>query len=101
MPVQDLKTNDKYDYCVVLQDPKSGLDVEVFLTLDWPGSAYWSGGRYEPWSLEIVDDPTFEVGDAILCDGEDTIYTLTQKQISKAIQKATEQYWGNYSDTNE
>lgn len=88
----------QYDYCVILNDKASGLDVEVFLTLDWPGEAYWSGGRYEPWSLEVTTDPTFEVNCAVLCDGEDTVYNLSQKQTAKAIDIATKLYWEAYVD---
>ena len=95
MPITDLRHKETTDYCVTLQT-NLGFDVEVSLNLDWPGVSYWVGGRDEPWSLEVLSDPTFEIVSSVLCDGEDTPYNLSQKQVTKAIEIATEQYWETY-----
>ena len=95
MPVTDLKHKETTDYCVTLQT-NLGFDVEVSLNLDWPGNGYWVGGRGEPWSLEVLSEPTFEIVSSVLCDGEDTPYNLSQKQVAKALELATEQYWDTY-----
>ncbi len=97
MPITEMKAynQEKADYLVTL--PTSlGIEVEVQLNLDWPGDAVWSGGRSEPWSLGIIRNPTFEIVSSVLCDGEDTPYNLSQKQVAKALELATEQYWETY-----
>jgi len=99
MPVTELKEerqNWVETFCV--SDPKSGLDVEVVVSLDWPGDAYFSGGRGEAWSLEVLRDPTFAIESAVLCDGEDTFYNLSRSQVLKVLDMATEKYWETYTD---
>lgn len=78
----------------VVGDGTSDFDAEYFFEMDWPGEVYW----LDVGHFEVVRDPTFSLLSCVLCDGEETPYYPTSREVSMTLDRVTEIYWDEYED---